>query len=126
MKFCLGAQPLRAPPSTRHRIATLGWILALALLAGDAAAAGTVRTELRQQGVGGGHASPASMGECAPCASCYLETSLAERVSEGAGTAQRTQPRAYLSPRRREQWAWQLAQPRTLLPVRVLYSRWLN
>ena len=42
MKFCIGAHPHHAPPSTRYRIATLGGALALVLVVASAAAGTSV------------------------------------------------------------------------------------
>ena len=61
MKFCIGAHPHRAPPSTRYRIATLGGALALVLLVANAAAGTSVAVEPRQTFVVAAVAHPAPL-----------------------------------------------------------------
>ena len=124
MKFCIGARPRRAPPSTRYRIATLGEALALVLLVANAAAGASVVVEPRQTFVAGPVAYPGPLVDCAPCASCYLDAPSVDRVSTTAGATHGAQLGAHLTSSYREQPERWHGQPRVLLPVRLRYCRW--
>ena len=81
MKFCMGAWPQPALPSTRHRIKTLAGALALVLLAANGAAGSSVVVEPRQTFVAAASSYPAPSADGAPCDNSYVEAGSVERVS---------------------------------------------
>lgn len=105
MKFGIGARLLRAPPSSRYRIATLAG--ALVLVVANAAAGTAVVVEPRQTFAVAAVAHPAPLADCARCGSCYLKAPSVEAVSTGAGAARLTQSTAHFTfsyPEQPERW----------------------